>query len=67
VGAQLLYLPSYSPDYNPIEAAWLKVKPLLRGAKAHTLEALETTLAPALPAITPQAASAWFVHGGYAL
>lgn len=67
VGAQLLYLPPYSPDFNPIEPAWSKVKQLLRGAKARTLEVLETTLAQALSAITSQNASAWFVHCGYAL
>ena len=39
VGAQLLYLPPYSPDFNPIEPAWSKVKQLLRGAKARTLRA----------------------------
>jgi len=42
VGAQLLYLPPYSPDFNPIELAWSKVKQLLRDAKARTLEVLET-------------------------
>ena len=67
VGAQLLYLPPYSPDLNPIEPAWSKVKQLLRGAKARTLGVLETTLAQALSAITPQNASAWFAHCGYAL
>jgi len=67
VGAQLLYLPPYSPDFNPIEPAWSKVKQLLRGAKARTVEVLETALAQALSAITPQNASAWFAHCGYAL
>jgi transposase len=67
VGAQLLYLPPYSPDFNPIEPAWSKVKQVLRGAKARTLEVLETGVAQALAAITPQNASAWFVHCGYAL
>jgi len=67
VGAELLYLPPYSPDFNPIEPAWSKVKHRLRGAKARTLEALETTLAQALSAITAQNASAWFAPCGYAL
>lgn len=67
VGAQLLYLPPYSPDFNPIEPAWSKVKQLLRGAKARTLEVLETALGQSLSAITPQNASAWFAHCGYAL
>jgi transposase len=67
VGAQLLYLPPYSPDFNPIEPAWSKVKQGLRGAQARTLEVLETAVAQALSAITAQNASAWFVHCGYAL
>jgi len=67
VGAHLLYLPPYSPDFNPIEPAWSKVKQLLRGAKARTVEVLEAAVAQALSAITPQNASAWFGHCGYAL
>ncbi len=67
VGAQLLYLPPYSPDFNPIEPAWWKVKQLRRGAQARTVEVLETALAQAPSASTPQNASAWFVHCGYAL
>ena len=66
-GAQLLYLPPYSPDFNPIEPAWSKVKQLLRGAKARTVEVLEIAVAQALSAITPENASAWFTHCGYAL
>ncbi len=57
----------YSPDFNPIEPAWSKVKQLLRGAKARTLEVLETSVSQALSAITPGNASAWFTHCGYAL
>jgi len=66
-GASLVYLPPYSPDFNPIEQAWSKVKQRLRSAKARTLEALEPALAEALAAITPQNASAWFFHCGYGL
>jgi transposase len=66
-GAQLLYLPPYSPDFNPIEQAWSKVKQLLRSAKARTMEELEQAIAEALAAITPQNASAWFAHCGYGL
>ena len=66
-GASLVYLPPYSPDFNPIEQAWSKVKQLLRSAKARTLEALEPTLAHALASVTPQNASAWFSHCGYSL
>ena len=66
-GARLLYLPPYSPDFNPIEQAWSKVKQLLRAAKARTLEALESAIAEALAAVTSENASAWFAHCGYGL
>lgn len=64
-GAQLLYLPPYSPDLNPIEKAWSKFKQFLRAAKARTPDALEQAVAEALQTITPQNASAWFNHCGY--
>lgn len=67
VGAQLLYLPPYSPDFNPIEKAWSKIKERLRSAKSRTLAVLEETISQALPAITAQNASAWFSHCGYGL
>jgi transposase len=59
-GAELLYLPPYSPDLNPIEKAWAKLKQLLRTAKARTAETLEQAIADHLPDITPQDAQAWF-------
>ena len=65
VGAQLLYLPPYSPDFNPIEKAWSKIKEQLRSAKSRTVEVLEEAIAQALPTITGQNASAWFFHRGY--
>jgi transposase len=64
-GAQLLYLPPYSPDFNPIEQAWSKIKQLLRGAKARLLGQLEPAIAQAIAAITPQNAQAFFNHCGY--
>lgn len=66
-GAQLLYLPPYSPDFNPIEKCWSKVKQWLRSAKARTLEGLEAAVAEALAAITSQNASAWFRHCEYGI
>ena len=63
-GAELLYLPPYSPDLNPIEKAWAKLKQLLRSAKARTAEALNQAIAELLPQITPQNAQAWFHHSG---
>jgi len=59
-GAQVLYLPPYSPDLNPIEKAWAKLKQLLRTAKARTAETLEQAVAQLLPQIRPQDARAWF-------
>lgn len=65
VGAKLLYLPPYSPDLNPIEQAWSKLKQVLRSLKARTAEALEVAVAEALNAITAENAIAWFSHCGY--
>jgi transposase len=59
-GAELLYLPPYSPDLNPIEKAWAKLKQLLRAAQARSKEALDLALTEALPRITPDNAKAWF-------
>ncbi|HEX9838846.1 MAG TPA: IS630 family transposase [Anaerolineales bacterium] len=66
-GAHLIYLPPYSPDFNPIELAWSKVKTLLRGLKARTFPDLIEALKQALLAITPQDIHAWFAHCGYAI
>jgi transposase len=59
------YLPSYSPDLNPIEAAWAKVKAELRRVAARTVGALHEALGPALAAITPQDAAGFFRHSGH--
>jgi transposase len=64
-GAEVLYLPPYSPDLNPIEKAWSKLKTLLRSAKARTKEALDQAITELLPLITPDNAIAWFRHCGY--
>jgi transposase len=66
-GAQLCYLPPYSPDYNPIEQAWSKIKTLLRGMGARTHRKLYRSLHAALVQITAQDAAAWFEHCGYPL
>jgi len=52
-GARLLYLPPYSPDFNPIEQAWSKIKQLLRSAKARSVTALEVAIAEALEPLPP--------------
>lgn len=64
-GARVAYLPPYSPDFNPIEQCWSKVKTYLRKAKARTREALEAALKEALLQITEADARAWFAHCGY--
>jgi len=61
--AELLYLPPYSPDLNPIEKAWSKLKQLLRSTKARTKEALDQALEQLLPQISAEDAQAWFRHG----
>jgi transposase len=60
VGARLLYLPPYSPDLNPIEKAWAKLKQLLRSAQARTKDALEQAIVDSLKLITADNAKAWF-------
>jgi transposase len=59
------YLPSYSPDLNPIEPGWAKVKSDLRRVAARTVEVLEQALGPALDSITAQDAAGYFRHCGY--
>jgi transposase len=59
-GAEVLYLPPYSPDLNPIEKAWAKLKQLLRAVKARSKDALDQAITNALPSITPGNAQAWF-------
>jgi transposase len=66
-GIGLLYLPRYSPEFNPIEQAWAKMKERLKAKAARTLETLEAELKPALDTITPQSARGWFRHAGYEL
>ena len=66
-GAQLLYLPPYSPDYNPIEPCWGKIKQCLRAWKARTVERLEEAIRESIATITSQNATAWFQHCGYGI
>ena len=66
-GAKAIFLPPYSPDLNPIEKCWSKIKTYLRSAKARTREALEKALKEALLLITPSDASGWFASSGYAI
>jgi len=64
-GAELLYLPPYSPDFNPIENAFAKFKAHVRKAAARTFEALETAAADALRQFDPSECVNFFAHAGY--
>jgi transposase len=65
VGARFLPLPPYSPDFNPIEEAFSKVKQALRRARARTDDDLRTATWDAFATITPTDAAGWFTHCGY--
>jgi transposase len=64
-GADLVLLPSYSPDLNPIEEAFSKIKHLVRKEGARVREVLLEAIGVALAAITPEDAAGWFAHAGY--
>jgi hypothetical protein len=64
-GFSYRYLPAYSPDLNPIEPAWAKVKATLRRLAARTTNALHEAVGPALAAVTPRDAAGFFRHCGY--
>lgn len=64
-GCALLLLPRYSPDFNPIELAFAKIKGILRTIEARTAAGLEAAIAIALDTITAADASGWFQHCGY--
>ena len=64
-GADVVFLPSYSPDLNPIEEAFSKIKALVRKESARVREALVEAIGRALAAVTPEDAAGWFAHAGY--
>jgi transposase len=64
-GARLRYLPPYSPDFNPIENAFSKLKALLRKAAARTIRSLWDAIRDALPQITPAECANYFTAAGY--
>jgi transposase len=66
-GARLEYLPPYSPDYNPIERCWSKIKTYLRKAKARSYRALIRAIKEALETISEADIRAWFEFCGYAV
>lgn len=64
-GAEVIWLPPYSPDFSPIEECWSKIKTLLRAAKARTREELEKALDTAIDQVTKSDIRDWFKHCGY--
>jgi transposase len=67
VGAKVLYLPPYSPDFNPIEMMWSKIKAYLKKTKARTKALLEIAIAEALGNVTISDILAWFAENGYGI
>jgi transposase len=64
-GATVVFLPPYSPDFNPIEECWSKLKGILKSLAARTRQALDGAIAQAMKLITPADAAGWFRHAGY--
>jgi len=67
LGIEVVFLPVYSPDFNPIELMWGYVKGVLRKFKARTEEALMNAAVMALDCVTPELVAAWFKHCNYTL
>ena len=66
-GCILIFTPPYSPEFNPIQECWSKVKAFLRSVSARTRESLTQAIAAAFDLITPQDIKGWFSHAGYRL
>lgn len=64
-GCRVLFLPRYTPEWNPAEPCWSKMKEFLRSRAARTLETLEAAVADAMDTISAQDARGWFQHCGY--
>ena len=67
VGAKVLFLPPYSPDFNPIELMWSKIKAVLRKLKVRDKALLDGAIAFAFDTVTVSDVSGWFSHDGYQL
>lgn len=65
VGARLVFLPPYSPELNPIEECWSKVKEFIRSLKPRSQAALDFVVGMAMREVTPSDAMGWFRHAGY--
>jgi len=64
-GARVKFLPPYSPDLNPIEMAWSKIKEWLRASRPRCIASLDDALRAAIAAVSPQDAAGWFRACGY--
>jgi transposase len=64
-GAEVIFLPPYSPDLNPIEMSWSKMKSVLRKLKAVTYDEMIRSMKTALGSLTKSDISNWFLHDGY--
>jgi transposase len=66
-GCKMKFLPPYSPDFSPIEPCWSKLKTLLRGIGARTIDALQGALVSTMDRVSVTDARNWFTHCGYAV
>jgi transposase len=66
-GAEVVYLPPYSPDLNPIEMMWSKIKAHLRKTKARTKESLDAAIGKALDLVSKADIAGWFAKDGYSI
>lgn len=66
-GCRVILLPPYSPEWNPIEPCWSKIKEFLRSRAARTRQALEAAVGDAMDVVSAQDARGWFQHSGYAV
>ena len=64
-GAEVVFIPRYSPEFNPIEEMWSKIKSKLRSFKARTRDFLDEAIGLALETVTESDAHGWFAHAGY--
>lgn len=64
-GARLIFQPQYSPEVNPIEEGWSKLKHIVRKIEPRTIAELDAAIVQAVDRITPQDAAGWFRHAGY--
>lgn len=67
VGADVMFLPPYSPEFNPIESAWAKLKDALRRVETTSREVFDRAVARAMAAITASDIRGWTTHSGYTL